>query len=693
MKRAGSSIRSAIRSFALIAGLFSAGAGISQPIYGPDWEATYSATQNQINPVLAEGDPTFAYERQFTGNFKSSIILTKHFPSGSLSFSLNLNGSNPTARFYPKEVHVDIDGAIYVVGVKQTAIFTNYPYVAKVSSSGTFLWSWTSADVGTPQAFAMGASPLLVKYHNGSARYIRLNGSTGQQNQNSSLGAGSFVAGAKLIRINQVDTYHIYGQSGLLGAFWRITETGNASATFNWHGIESTYWQKMSADGKHLYGVLSDGSGYRAVKATRTDVDSSIWASVPLNLPITSKGAAFAFSEPSMLYQVAPAETVVYPGGDGNIVNRVQVDSEGFMWRLPSLDLGVIPSSLFFSRSGRSLHAYANVSGSSSRVIGIHPNLPSLHFLRQDEVVNDSTERCSVGSFVSNGIRKTFIRSLLSPYLPDNISVYDIPARRTGSYSALNYNVNLVKAFGGGTLTTTSPFTHGVTSLSVSPYYEPDLNFVGTDVATYAAGNPPISTQVHINVGMPIRVLDVRFKNLGEVIGGRTLEAKLVISRPAPAGGISIPLSTNSSLISVPSSVAVLGGQKEAKFLVSSQKVYAVALRNVKFGPGPNDVAEVRLIPGGLNTFNIGPKTVKGGTSATGSVSLTGPLPNYLNGATIAITANGGSVTFPASVNLAPGTINKQFTIETQPVAQTVVRTFTITQGVTQMTSTLTITP
>lgn len=68
-------------------------------------------------------------------------------------------------------------------------------------------------------------------------------------------------------------------------------------------------------------------------------------------------------------------------------------------------------------------------------------------------------------------------------------------------------------------------------------------------------------------------------------------------------------------------------------------------------------------------------------------------LPTYMPGATISVTANGGSVIFLSSVTIAPGTINKTFTINTVAVATTTVRTFTATQGVAQKTATLTISP
>jgi PKD repeat protein len=67
--------------------------------------------------------------------------------------------------------------------------------------------------------------------------------------------------------------------------------------------------------------------------------------------------------------------------------------------------------------------------------------------------------------------------------------------------------------------------------------------------------------------------LNSLFVNPTSVVGGSTAQGTVALSGPAPAGGVSITLSDNSSAVTVPSSVTVAAGASTATFTVQTVRV------------------------------------------------------------------------------------------------------------------------
>lgn len=157
------------------------------------------------------------------------------------------------------------------------------------------------------------------------------------------------------------------------------------------------------------------------------------------------------------------------------------------------------------------------------------------------------------------------------------------------------------------------------------------------------------------------------------VTGGSPSTATVIMSEPAPAGGISVPLSSNSSFAAVPSSVMVAAGSTTGSFTVTTTAVASslsaaiTATYNGASAAGP-----LTIMPGGGGTsftLSLTPPSVTGGSSATGTVTLSAPAP--AGGITVALSSSSSSVTVPASVVVPAGMSSATFTVTTSPIAIT----------------------
>ena len=157
-----------------------------------------------------------------------------------------------------------------------------------------------------------------------------------------------------------------------------------------------------------------------------------------------------------------------------------------------------------------------------------------------------------------------------------------------------------------------------------------------------------------------------------DVIGGQSGRASVALAIPAPAGGGSISLTTdNPSFIHLPPSVRIAGGNSTNTFTIGTSPVSRLTTGGnvfasaggvtksifVNVSPDPN-------APRLLQSISIAPASVPGGTSATGTVTLSAPAPP--NGASITLsTSNASAAQAPGVVNVPAGQTSASFSITT----------------------------
>jgi len=92
-----------------------------------------------------------------------------------------------------------------------------------------------------------------------------------------------------------------------------------------------------------------------------------------------------------------------------------------------------------------------------------------------------------------------------------------------------------------------------------------------------------------------------------------------------------------------------------------------------------------------LSSVTLNPSSVAGGTSSTGTVTLSGAAPT--GGAVVTLSSNNAAATVPASVAVAAGATTATFTVTTTAVASTASATITGTYSGGTQTGTLTVNP
>ena len=173
------------------------------------------------------------------------------------------------------------------------------------------------------------------------------------------------------------------------------------------------------------------------------------------------------------------------------------------------------------------------------------------------------------------------------------------------------------------------------------------------------------------------------------VPGGSAASGEVRISGPAPSGGVTFSLSAKVSgaepplrtellsitrsgpVISVAPSVTVPAGATSATFPVTTKAVAqsTPALVTASYGPFINKTATLTLIPPTVSAVTLNPTHPIGGSSSTGTVSLTGAAP--AGGVALSISTSGSGCgpapTVPASASIPGGSPSATFPITTQP--------------------------
>ncbi len=172
------------------------------------------------------------------------------------------------------------------------------------------------------------------------------------------------------------------------------------------------------------------------------------------------------------------------------------------------------------------------------------------------------------------------------------------------------------------------------------------------------------------------------------VVGGSTAMGTVTLASSAPTGGLTVDLSSSLSSATVPSSVTVLNGQKTAKFSIETKAVASnVTTSIVAKAGGVSKSASLEIEAATLSKVSVSPTSVVGGTSSTGTVTLTGPAPTA--GFKVSLSSSSSSGSAPSSVTVASGKTTATFSVKTTAVATPVSATITAKLGSISKTATL----
>ena len=193
-----------------------------------------------------------------------------------------------------------------------------------------------------------------------------------------------------------------------------------------------------------------------------------------------------------------------------------------------------------------------------------------------------------------------------------------------------------------------------------------------------------------VTVTVTAPTLSLMTVNPTAVSGGATANGTVSITSFAPVGGITISLSSPSAYVTVPSSVTIPAGKSFSNFVVKTSAVSDQQVVSIT-GTLNGHQTQTNLVvnPPALTSLTISPSSVKGGTTATGKVTLSSIAP--VGGMVVTLAAQGVGGSVPASVTILAGKTTATFAVATKKVSSKSNLLVTGTLGPVQKNSVLTI--
>jgi len=282
----------------------------------------------------------------------------------------------------------------------------------------------------------------------------------------------------------------------------------------------------------------------------------------------------------------------------------------------------------------------------------------------------------------------------------DTIPVVDISLSPTtvvgGAFSTATVTIQSQAPMGGALvhLESSDP------TVSVPPFTEVAA---GSTQSTFLVGTIPATngttsdiTATSGNAGATA-TLTVRGATLARisispssVVAPTGATGSLVLSAPAPTGGISIQISSNSRAIGFPPVVTVPAGSLSASFPVTTTPVVSTTVCTITASQGGVTAASSLTIdPPTPTALTVSPTTVLGGASATGTVTLSGQAGP--TGQPVSLISSSPSAAVPSMVTVLAGTTKAGFTISTLTVSSSTTVTIIAAVGSTQISAGLTL--
>jgi hypothetical protein len=183
------------------------------------------------------------------------------------------------------------------------------------------------------------------------------------------------------------------------------------------------------------------------------------------------------------------------------------------------------------------------------------------------------------------------------------------------------------------------------------------------------------------------------------VTGGANATLTIALSAPVPSGSATIALSSSTKAFPVPASIVIPAGYTGANvvFQTLAVTVSTPVTITATYG-GVTKTASITLTPGiaptaaavTLTALSVSP-SIKGGTTANLTITLSGPAPAA--GTIITLGSTNSAIPLPPSVEMPPSGVSGTLTVQTKAVTASTTGTITVTAGGVTKTATVTITP
>lgn len=164
------------------------------------------------------------------------------------------------------------------------------------------------------------------------------------------------------------------------------------------------------------------------------------------------------------------------------------------------------------------------------------------------------------------------------------------------------------------------------------------------------------------------------------VTGGTTAEGVVLLNAPAPAGGVVVTLASSSVHVVVPTQIVVDAGHASATFVIETTPVAADVMTTMTaMLEAAQRQATLHLLTPALTDFSFDASSLYGGSSANGTISISGPAAG--GGKTLTLTSSSASLSVPASVAIAAGQTTASFAVSATAVETETEAVVTVTDG------------
>jgi len=204
--------------------------------------------------------------------------------------------------------------------------------------------------------------------------------------------------------------------------------------------------------------------------------------------------------------------------------------------------------------------------------------------------------------------------------------------------------------------------------------------------ATITATAGSVSRTATLQVTAPAATIALSSVGIApaSIASGATATGTVTLSGLAGVGGAVVTLSSsNAAAATVAGSVTVPAGSQSATFAVVGKTVAANTAVTVTASYGgvtrTADVTVNKPTTAAIASVSLNPSTVTGGSSSTGSVTLSAPAPS--GGAVVTLSDNSSNSSVPASVTVPAGATSATFSVGTSAVTSTTSATISGSYG------------
>lgn len=176
------------------------------------------------------------------------------------------------------------------------------------------------------------------------------------------------------------------------------------------------------------------------------------------------------------------------------------------------------------------------------------------------------------------------------------------------------------------------------------------------------------------------------------VVGGLDSSGTVTLDSPAPAGGLTVALVSNSPAAQVPASILVGPGQNSASFAANTSSVKDQVLVTITAtASGISKAGSLTINPVFLSSVAVNPPVVSQGDSAVLTVTLNGPAPT--GGTKVQLNSTVREASVPGALIVPAGQSSATFTIKSKFLTDPQTATITASLGYVETTASLTVNP